>query len=131
MKNIKILILLFGLILISKGKSIASAPPTREMAITAVGTGTTVSVSTSAWTAVPATSSLTGRQRLIVSNTVTNASYMACTISSSAPSEAITVHNIYIAPGATLDIGVASNLSLYCVYTGAAGANIHVKEVNQ
>ena len=118
-------VVLFG------GPLFASANPIRDMSITSVGTGTTVSVSTSVWTAVPGSSSLTGRQSLLISNDKANSTFMACTPSVASPSEAITVHTVYISPGATIDFQIAANLTLYCVYTGAASANIHVKEYNQ
>ena len=49
------------------GSSFAAAPKVAEAPIIAYGTPTTVSISTSAWTVVPAASSLTSRTGIIVS----------------------------------------------------------------
>lgn len=110
-----------------------SANPVREQSFTSFGTGTTVSVSTSAWTPLPTASSLSGRQGIIVTNDEANTSMMALLFStqSSSPSEAITVHTMYVPVDSAVVVGIPAGLYLYGLYLGASAANAHVKEYVQ
>lgn len=112
---------------------LSSAPPVYEQVITSVGTATTVSVSTSAWTRLPATSSLSGRTGVMITNDSANASNCAIIISSSAtePTEATTVRPGSLRPGVTAIIGAGNNMYIYALYLGASAGNVHVQELRQ
>jgi hypothetical protein len=105
--------------------------PVREQSYTAVGTATTVSISTSAWTKVPATSSLTGRHGIIVDCPAANSANVAAIISSnsSAPTEATTVRPIeIIRTEREREVLVGSGLHLYLLSLHTAAESCHVQE---
>lgn len=109
----------------------APAPAVREQSFTAVGTATTVSISTSAWTKVPTTSSLTGRTEVCIDLPASATANMSAIISSvsSTPVEAITVRPIEIIKGEMdrcIQIGDALYLYVISLHTGAE--NLHVQE---
>lgn len=132
-KHIVILLAGIGFFVSAKQNAFAVAPPVREQAWTSEGTGTTVSVSTSTWTKIPTTSSLTGRTSIVVSNDSANGSKMAFITStnSSTPSEATTVRPYYLDPGQFIVLGVGDARYFYGIYLGAAAANVHCKEYSQ
>lgn len=109
----------------------AAAPAVREQSFTAVGTGTTVSISTSAWTKVPTTSSLTGRTTICLDLPAAASANMAGIISSvsSTPAEATTVRPIEVIrgePDRCIDIG--DGLYLYLISLHSAAESVHVQE---
>lgn len=109
----------------------APAPAVREQSYTAVGTATTVSISTSAWTKVPTTSSLTGRTEVCIDLPAAATANMSATISTSSviPGEATTVRPIEIVKGEMdrcVQIGDALYLWVISLHTGAE--NLHVQE---
>lgn len=104
-----------------------AATPVTEFPAQAAGTGTVVSVSTSAWTLLPASSSLSGALGLKVKNPSTNSYSIGCTGSASSPAEAITVYDFEIEPGENPWISFGPPLSLYCVSLTAA-QDITVKQ---
>lgn len=125
--------LLIGLVLMAGlGVSAnAAAPAFREQSYTAVGTGTTVPISTSAWTKVPTTSSLTGRTEICLDLPAAASANMSGIISSdsSTPVEATTVRPIEIVKGEQdrcFDVGDGLYLYLLSLHTGAE--NVHVQE---
>jgi hypothetical protein len=123
--------LLFGVLFLA-GVSYA-APRVEEMPITKVGTATTVSISTSAWTAVPTATSLTSRNGLLVSVPATsNANVVGVLINCGETAPATTVRPIEIVKGNgftlfPLDQGVC--LELLSLHTAAE--NVHVIEIKQ
>lgn len=109
----------------------AAAPAVREQSFTAVGTATTVSISTSAWTKVPTTSSLTGRTTICLDLPASATANMSAIISTSSvvPGEAITVRPIEIIKGEQdrcIDVGDA--LYLYVLSLHTAAENLHIQE---
>jgi hypothetical protein len=128
--KIKNLIVGLGLLLVACGAK-AAAMPVRIQSYTAVGTATTVSISTSAWTKVPTTSSLTGRTEVCVDLPASASAGMVGIISSnsSTPAEAITVRPIEIVKGEQdrcYDVPDGLYLYLLSLHTGAE--NAHVQE---
>lgn len=115
------------------GLKLWAAPPVYEQVISAVGTGTTVSVSTSAWTLLPAATSLAGRTGVMLTNDSSNASNCAVILSTSStlPSEAVTVKPGSLIPGVTAIIGVADSIYIWGLYLGTSAGNVHVKELRQ
>jgi hypothetical protein len=106
-------------------------PAVREQSFTAVGTATTVSVSTSAWTLVPAASTLTGRTDVCFDEPATNNANMSATISTSSvvPGEATSVRPIEIIKGEQdRCVSVGDSLKLYVLSLHTAAENIHVQE---
>lgn len=110
-----------------------AAPRVEEMPITEVGTATTVSISTSAWTEVPAATSLKSRNGLLVSVPATsNANVVGVLINCGDTAPATTVRPIEIVKGNgftlfPIDPGVC--LELLSLHTAAE--NVHVVEVKQ
>jgi hypothetical protein len=103
----------------------------KTVPIGAAGTGTAVPISTSTWTAVPATSSLNRRTLVKVRNKVSNNAAIICTASAASPSEAITVGDIEIQPGENPSLELDDNMDLYCVSLHTAAETINVKEYRQ
>lgn len=120
-----------GLGLVGVGKASAAAPAVREQSYTAVGTATTVSISTSAWTKVPTTSSLTGRTEVCLDEPASNTANMAGTISSesSTPAEAITVRPIEVVKGEEdRCFPVGDGLYVYLLSLHSSAESVHVQE---
>jgi hypothetical protein len=123
----------FALVGLGWARSFA-AIPVLEQPITARGTGTTVSVSISAWTKVPASSSIDGRSGLLVNNPATNTARMlgilgGCTVS---PTEATTVGPLEFAPSTDFSyIPVSNAVCLYLISLNGSAENVHVQEVRQ
>lgn len=120
-----------GSIIFGISKAFSAAPPVREQSFTSVGTATTVSVSTSAWTKVPATSSLTGRTDICLDAPASNTANVAAIISTSSvvPGEATTVRPIEIIRGEEdRCIPVGDGLYLYLLSLNTAAENVHVQE---
>lgn len=127
----KLLLALAGLFL--SGSVYAGKPLVAEAPINAVGAGTTVSISTSAWTKVPASGNTSGRTGIKVCNPSGNSATMYGVISSnsSSPTEATTVRPIEIQAGENPLIPIADNLYLYLLSVHTGAENAHVQEVKQ
>ncbi len=128
--KIKNLVVAVGLSLAAVGAK-AAAMPVREQSYTAVGTATTVSISTSAWTLVPAATSLTGRTEVCVNEPNSNTAFMAATISTSSvvPGEAVTVRPIEIADTSEdRCFPIGDGLYLYLISLHTAAESVHVQE---
>ena len=96
--------------------------------------GTTVSVSTSAWTKVPTTST-SGTTLILFSNPASNSSSIAVCPSASSviPGEATTVLNMELQPGEYDWFHFYGSLNFWAIsLNGASGAeNLHIKEFKQ
>lgn len=123
--------MLVGLILC--GIAGHAAPLGTETPIKAYGTPTTVSVSTSAWTKIPASSSVDGRTGLIVSVPASNTANMvahlgACSGTSIAttvrPMELVKGHGFILVP-------IEARVCLYVLSLHSAVENIHTQEIKQ
>lgn len=124
---------LFVIAFLTAGVGMASAPAMREQAVVRVGTATTVSISATVWTKVPATSSLVGRIAIAVNNPSTNSNVFGGIISTSSvtPGEAVTVMPLEFAPSTDFSIvPVGDGLYLYLV-SPAGAQNVHVQELSQ
>ena len=104
----------------------------KENSITAVGTPTTVSVSTSAWTVVPAASSLTERSGMIVSlpaaaNAVMVGHFGGCT----STAIATTVRPLELAKGGFILVPAANDVCLYLMSLHTAAESVHIQEIGQ
>lgn len=117
------------------GASSVLALDVEQKPVRYVGTGTTVSISTSAWTLVPASSSLTSQDRsgIKVSNPSTNNAAFAAILSTSSvtPGEATTVRPIEIGAGENPFIEAEKNIFLYLLSLHTSAENAHVQEVGQ
>ncbi len=105
----------------------------REISFSAVGTATTVSVSTSTWTKVPAVSSLERRAGIIISVPASNtANVVGVPGPCSAAGVAITVRPMEIPKGNGFTfIPFDANLCFYILSLHTAAENVHVVEVRQ
>lgn len=114
-------------------QTLFAASQVAEMPVTQYGTPTTVSVSTSAWTKVPATSSLTGRVGILVKNDFSNNAKMVGILDScSSTSIATTVRPLGFSTGSDFTlIPVNDNVCLYLLSLHTAAENVHVQEVSQ
>lgn len=127
----KLLPLLGGLLLLCS--PVHAGGDTEEKPISAPGTGTTVSISTSAWTKVPTTSSLTTRSGIKVSNPASNNAAFAAVLSTSSvtPGEATTVRPVEIERGENPFVPCSDNTYLYLLSLHTSAENAHVQEVRQ
>lgn len=112
-------------------KAAMAAPPVQEAQISVAGDATTVSISTSAWTAVPATVGLTRRAGVKVSNPSSNNANVVCILDTAAPSEATTIRPIEIQPGENPFIPARYDILLYCLSLHTSAESIHAQEVGQ
>lgn len=92
------------------------------------GASTTVALSTSAATLVPAASSLQKRVGLNIINLDSNNADVRCTLDTSTPTEAITTFDILIPDGSDAWIPAGNNLKVYCISLHTATESISVKE---
>lgn len=113
------------------GASVMAAPLVAEAPIMGVGSGTTVSVSTYAWTELPTTSTLSSRSGIKISNPSTNTGNVVCILATTTPTEATTVRPIEIQPGENPFIPCRIDIELYCISLHTAAENVHVQEVRQ
>ena len=126
MKRIALFLAAFG-----AAWSCHAAPPVAEAQIKNVSDGTTVSISTSAWTAVPTTVALNSRSGIKISNPSSNSNNIACILDTAAPTEAITIRPIEIQPGENPFIQARYDIFLYCVSLHTAAMSVHAQEVGQ
>lgn len=126
MKNVLMFLGFMALSLLLRASPLVSETP-----ILSVGTGTTVSISTSAWTVVPTASTMSTRSGIKVSNPSSNTANVACILDTAAPTEATTVRPIEIQPGENPFVPARTNLNLYCVSLNTSAESIHVQEVGQ
>jgi hypothetical protein len=126
-------VFLFGILGFVSWRTAFAATPIYEQVTSSVGTGKTVSVSTSAWTLLPAVSSLAGRTGVMLTNDSSNTSNCAIILSTSSviPAEATTVRPGSLNPGATSILGVGDNIFIWGLYLGTSAANVHVEELRQ
>lgn len=119
--------LLFLSVYVHAGKPLVAEAPVNE-----VGTGTTVSISTSAWTKVP-TSQTSGRTGIKVCNPSNNSGTMYGVMSSnsSSPTEATSVRPIEIQAGENPIIPISDRLYLYLISGHSAAESAHVQEIRQ
>jgi hypothetical protein len=126
----KRLSLLLGGLLMSAVPAFA-VDPVKEEPVGSVGTNTVVSVSTSAWTKVPTTSSLTRRNCVKVVNDSDNSSDFFYTYSVAAPTIATTTFSGEVEPGEGPCIPAGDNVDLYFVTDGASAQSIGAQELRQ
>ena len=103
----------------------------KESPIGSVGSVSSVSVSTSAWTKIPALSSLRSRMWDMVRNPSTNSANMVCTVAGSIPTGAITLGEIEITKGMCWKVPVDNNNNLYCVSLNTSAESVIVREYKQ
>jgi len=108
-----------------------AAPLVTEAPILSVGTGTTVSISTSAWTLVPAASTLAARSGVKISNPSTNTANIVCILDTATPTEATTVRPIEIQAGENPLVPARSDILIYCLSLHTSAENVHTQEVGQ
>ena len=113
-------LLLIGSVGYAREYSYQASQPPKSPVIQSVGTGTSVSISTSAWTAVPTTSTLANRAYVKVSNPASNANAVMCIAKKASPAEAITVNPVEIVPGANPAIPAPADFTVYCIAKTAA-----------
>lgn len=103
-----------------------------ESSIREVGTPTTVSISTSVWTMVPAASTLTGREGLMVSlPTTLNAVVVGHLADCTSTAIATTVRPLEFAKGGFVFVPVGSDVCLWVMSLHTAAESIHVQEIGQ
>lgn len=110
-----------------------AAPRVEEMPITAVGTATTVSISTAAWTVVPTATSLTSRNGMLVSVPSTNNANVVGVIDvCGGTSVATTIRPIEVSKGNGFTLfPIDPGVCLYLISLDTAAENVHVIEVKQ
>lgn len=109
-----------------------AAPKVMEATIGEVGTPTTVSISTSAWTKVPASSSLTGFTGFYVSLPAASNAVMAGHLGScSGTSIATTVRPLELAKGGFIFLPMDGQVCLYLISLHTAAESVHVQEIKQ
>lgn len=124
----------FFVALLVSGAAVAfGAPRVEEMPITAVGTATTVSISTSAWTLVPAATSLTSRNGILVSVPATlNANVVGVLAACGGSTPATSVRPIEIAKGNGFTLfPIDPGVCLYVLSLHTSAESIHVQEIKQ
>lgn len=111
-------------LLSSVGASFASSPAVREQAITSVGTPTSVSISTSAWTKCPATTADT-RVGVVVGLAATNNAGMAgIMVNTGVTAPATSLQLLPLSKGSYNIIPVSPGVELYLIslHTAAESA---------
>lgn len=105
----------------------------REISISAGGTPSTVSVSTSTWTKVPAASSLPRRAGLLVSVPASNTANVVGHFGGcSSTAIATTVRPMEFPKGnGFVLVPIDENVCLYLLSLHTAAENIHVQEIKQ
>lgn len=105
----------------------------REISISAGGTPTTVSISTSAWTKVPAASSLARRAGVVVSVPASNTANVVGHLGGcSSTSIAITVRPMeFVKGGGFTLVPIDENVCLYLLSIHTGAENVHVQEIRQ
>ena len=103
-----------------------------EVSISTIGTPTTVSVSTSAWTMVPAASSMTGREGIMVSlPTTLNAVVVGHLGNCTSTAVATTVRPLEFAKGGFVLVPVGPGVCLWTLSLHTGAESIHVQEIGQ
>jgi hypothetical protein len=115
------------------GLSLFAAPLVSETPVGAYGTPTTVSISTSTWTEVPASSSLNGRSGVLVSVPATNTANMVGHLGDcSSTSIATTVRPLEFVKGNGYAlVPIDDSVCLWLLSLHTAAENAHVQEVRQ
>lgn len=105
----------------------------REISISAGGTPTTVSISTSAWTKVPAASSLSRRAGIIVSVPASNTANVVGHLGGcSSTAIATTVRPMEFSKGGGFVlVPIDENVCLWLLSLHTAAESVHVQEVRQ
>lgn len=111
---------------------VKAAPPVYEMPVTYYGTPTTVSVTTTTWTKVPDSSTLTGRTGVLVNNPNANSTRMLGHLGDcSSTSVAITVGPLEFAPGTDFTVVPIPDQVCLWVISLTATQDVHVQEISQ
>ncbi len=110
--------------------AVKASPLVQETPVKSVGTPTTVAISTSAWTKVPASSTLSGRSGVIVDAPATlNANLVGILDSCTSTAVAITVRPIEVIKGNSyLDIPIGDSVCLYLLSLHTGAESIHIQE---
>lgn len=105
----------------------------REISFSEAGTATTVSVSTSTWTKVPAASSLARRAGVVVSVPASNTANVVGHLGGcSSTSIAITVRPMeFVKGGGFTLVPIDENVCLYLLSIHTGAENVHVQEIRQ
>jgi hypothetical protein len=112
--------------------ALKASPLGTETPIRSYGTPTTVSISTSAWTLVPASQSLSGQTGILVSLPASASAVMVGHLAScTSTSVATTVRPLEIAKGGFVLVPVADNVCLYLLSLHTAAESAHVQEIKQ
>lgn len=120
-----------GFLLAVSGQAKA-AWQTREMPIYDVGTNTVVVVSSSAWTCVPAASSLGGRVGVKVLNPSSNTHTVYGTFAKTTPTVSTSTFCTEIPPGAERYYELPNAVDLYLVGSDTTGGvSVGVQEIKQ
>lgn len=130
MKHIKRI--LSAVLLLGVASTGFASPLVREAPISSVGTPTTVSVSTSAWTLVPASQTQTGQTGIVVSNPSTNNAAMVGHLAGcSSTSVATTVRPLEFSKGDFTLVAVSDNVCLWLLSLHTSAESVHVQEIRQ
>ena len=110
--------------------AVKASPLVQETPVKSVGTPTTVSISTSAWTLVPAASSVSGRSGLIVDAPATlNANLVGHLGGCTSTAVATTVRPIEVIKGESqIDLPIGDSVCLWLLSLHSAAESIHVQE---
>lgn len=129
MKNI---FKIFSLGLAVLGGTVWAAPLVAEAPIKEYGTPTTISVSTSAWTKLPTSSTLDGRFGLLVSNPASSNAVMVAHLGNcTSTAIATTVRPLEIAKGGFILVPVSPSVCVWALSLHTSAENIHVQEIKQ
>lgn len=127
MKKVLVSILMLG----ATGIAFAGKPLVAEAPINAVTTATTVSVSTSAWTLVPAAGNTAGRVGLYVSNpATTSVAGVLVATGDSAPATTIRPLEFYSGNG-NYFVPISDQVNLYLLSLDAGALSVHVQEAKK
>lgn len=118
--KLKLSSVFFALMFLASGLR-ALGTPVKEVAISDMGTVTSLSVATGTWTlATTTTTAMAGRSGLIVSNPATN-SNIRWVCHKTTPTEAVSVGFLFFA-GITDNIPCGNDVNVYLVSTSTTGA---------
>lgn len=111
-----------------------AAPTVKEAQIVDVATATTVSISTSVWTKVPAGTPTGNRSGILINNPSSNTAVMVGVLSTNAtsPTEATTVRPLEFATSSDFTfVPISSAVYLYLMTLAVGAENVHVQEIIQ
>lgn len=132
MKFLKLSLAVLSLAVLSTINAKA-APLVTEAPITSGGTPSTLSVSTSAWTKAPETSTLPGRTGVLISVPASNTANMVGHIAScTSTSVAISVRPMEFVKGNGFTlVPVADSICVYLLSINGSAESVHVQEIKQ